>query len=320
MVPFILIGSAVLGIILIFWAIASSGLLGDPDIEQRIELLTSREGLQKEETHTERPHIRRVDLTRVDSALARQGFAQGLANLLAQADVHMTVGEFALISIAVSAIGFVIGTVALHHLLFGALMAPIFLLLPRWWVSMRRGSRRRAFGSQLGASLGILSNSLRAGYSILQAIDVLAQDASSPTKEEFGRVIIETRYGATVEAALQNMVCRLENDDLDMLVTAIGIQREVGGNLAEIIDIIADTIRDRAELKDKVAALTAQQTMSGAVVSGLPICLGLVLNAINPSYMSALTGTSCGQMIIGMIVVLIISGIVAMRQVGKVEV
>ena len=180
-------------------------------------------------------------------------------------------------------------------LLIGALLGA---WLPRFWLSRRRASRLTAFNKQLPDTITLIANALRAGSSFLQAIEMVVREAQPPITTEFGRVVREVNLGLAFDVALENMVRRVRSDDLELMATAITIQHQVGGNLAEILDSIAFTIRERVRIKGEIRTLTAQQRMSGYVVAVLPIGLVGVLFVIAPKFMEPMfmnPPASCGS-------------------------
>ena len=145
--------------------------------------------------------------------------------------------------------------------------------LPRFWVNRRQGQRLKAFNSHLADTITLIANALRSGASFLQAIELVVRETQPPMSTEFNRVIREVNLGLALRAGPGNMVRRVRSEDLELMATAITIQHQVGGNLAEILDSIAFTIRERVRIKGEIRTLTAQQRMSGYVVAGLPIGL-----------------------------------------------
>ena len=158
-------------------------------------------------------------------------------------------------------------------------------LLPRRWLARRRASRLNAFNKQLPDTITLIANGLRAGSSFLQAIEMVVREVHPPASVEFGRVVREVNLGLAFDVALENMVRRVRSDDLELMATAINIQHQVGGNLAEILDSIAFTIRERVRIKGEIRTLTAQQRLSGYVVALMPIALMGLLFVIAPGFM-----------------------------------
>ena len=167
-------------------------------------------------------------------------------------------------------------------LLIGALIG---FLLPRFWLNRRKNGRLNAFNKQLPDTITLIANALRAGSSFLQAIELVVRESRPPISTEFSRVIREVNLGLPFEQALENMVRRVRSDDLELMATAISIQHQVGGNLAEILDSIAYTIRERIRIKGEIRTLTAQQRLSGYVVGFLPIGLAGFLFVAAPGFM-----------------------------------
>ena len=180
------------------------------------------------------------------------------------------------------------GLPALRNPLFLVVGALIGFLLPRFWLSRRKAGRLNAFNKQLPDTITLLANALRAGSSFLQAIELVVRESRPPISTEFSRVIREVNLGLPFEQALENMVRRVRSDDLELMATAISIQHTVGGNLAEILDSIAYTIRERVRIKGEIRTLTAQQRLSGYVVGFLPIGLAGFLFIAAPNFMDAM--------------------------------
>jgi tight adherence protein B len=230
-------------------------------------------------------------LANLNRAVESRDFGANLARDLARADLALKVSEYLFIWA-----GTTVG-VPLFMLLAGkaipGLGSPLALIvgavvgffLPRFWLSRRRAGRLNAFNSHLADTITLIANALRAGSSFLQAIEMVVRETQPPVSTEFGRVIREVNLGLTFDDALNNMVRRVRSDDLELMATAITIQHQVGGNLAEIMDSIAFTIRERVRIKGEIRTLTAQQRMSGLVVGLLPIGLAGILFLIAPGFM-----------------------------------
>jgi tight adherence protein B len=157
--------------------------------------------------------------------------------------------------------------------------------LPRFWLGRRKSGRLKAFNGGLADTITLLANSLRAGSSFLQSVEMVVREAQPPISTEFARVIREVNLGLPLDDALMNLQRRMKSDDLDLMTTAIGIHHSVGGNLAEILDMIAYTIRERVRIKGEIRTLTAQQRMSGYVVGFLPVALVVLLSVVAPTFM-----------------------------------
>ena len=232
-----------------------------------------------------------VALANLNRVVEQRDFGANLAREIARADLHLKVSEylgiwagttvgvpvlFFLLSFFLKPLGNPIA------LLIGALVG---FLLPRFWLGRRKSGRLNSFNKQLPDTITLIANALRAGSSFLQAIELVVRESRPPVSTEFGRVIREVNLGLPFETALENMVRRVKSDDLELMATAIAIQHTVGGNLAEILDSIAFTIRERVRIKGEIRTLTAQQRLSGYVVGFLPIALAGFLFVAAPGFM-----------------------------------
>ena len=199
-------------------------------------------------------------------------------------------------------------------------IAIVGLLLPKRIIKIKKNKRNKLFNDQLGDSIVLISNSLKAGHSFLQSIDSVAREMPDPTAKEFKKMLREMTLGVPTEEALVNLLDRMESDDLELMVTAVLIQRQIGGNLSQILDNISNTIRERVKIKGEVRTLTAQGRMSGLIVSFLPFGLGVILNLINPGYMSELFKNPIGIAIIGAALINQFLGIYIISKIVKIEV
>jgi tight adherence protein B len=239
---------------------------------------------------------------RMDSLLTGQGFTKGWRTQLARADLKLTVSEFFALHI-ISSVGLLVLAYFLltpGQLIQSIVAGGIGLFLPRIYVSYKQQNRLKNFEQQLPDILGLWVNALRSGYSVMQALEAISREAPEPSAAEIKRVVQEVQLGITMEDALDHLLTRMPSEDLDLIITAVNIQREVGGNLAEILDVISHTIRERIKLKGEISVLTAQGRITGYLISGLPIALGLFLWVINPNYMDNLfTNPGCGWPLVG---------------------
>ncbi|MGH7861356.1 MAG: type II secretion system F family protein [Candidatus Dormibacteraceae bacterium] len=273
------------------------------------------------------PANTRERLNRVFEPLARRtgkGNAKRgrlpLSEQLAKADLKLRTSEFLMIQVGA------VGLLALVGLWrFG--VGPQMILLgiagyfaPGIWVKRRMAARLKAFNNQLGDTLVLLSNALKAGYSFAQAIDTVAKNATPPISVEFARAVREMNLGGSVDEALQNMTRRIESQDFDLVVIAVAIHRTVGGNLAEILDNIAHTIRDRIRIKGEIKTLTAQASASGTLITFLPIVLGGILYLITPTYFRPMTQSFIGWAMLGIAAFFIFIGNLIIRRVVAIEV
>lgn len=262
----------------------------------------------------------------LNKMLSSGSAARQLAIELQRADLKLTPSEYILANIASVLIGFLLGLVLgqsnmlAANLIFALLGGLLGFYAPRLYLRHMQTQRLNAFNNQLGDTLILLSNSLRSGYSLLQSIETVSKDMPPPMSVEFMRVVREIGLGLTIEEALEHMLQRIQSEDLDMVITAINIQHEVGGNLSEILDTIAETIRERVRIKGQIRALTAQQRLSGNVVSLLPLVLGAIIFVMSPTYMGRMFQQTCGiiMLVTGGVTVMI--GYFAIRKITDIEV
>jgi tight adherence protein B len=233
-----------------------------------------------------------VALAQLNRVVEARDFGANLAREIARADLKLKPSEFlglwaaSIVGIPLLFIVLSLGLPALRSplaLLIGALIG---FMLPRLWLGRRKSGRLGAFNKQLPDTITLLANGLLAGSSSLQAVELVVRESRPPVSTEFGRVIREVNLGLPFEAAMENMVRRVRSEDLELMATAINIQHTVGGNLAEILDSIAYTIRERIRIKGEIRTLTAQQRLSGYVVGFLPIALAGFLFVAAPNFMA----------------------------------
>jgi tight adherence protein B len=214
--------------------------------------------------------------------------SEKLALQLMQANWRMTVTEFVLIRFSATFGGLTIGWLTTGSALPGLGLAIIAYLVPGLVLRRKIGKRQIGFERQLIDVLVLVTGAVRAGFSLLQAIEVVVREMKPPASEEFKRVLRETGLGVALPKALRNLAARMENDDLDLVVTAIEIQYQVGGNLATMLTAVTDTIRERVRLFGEVRVLTTQQRYTGYLLSVLPFFIGATLFIMNPDYMGRL--------------------------------
>ncbi len=253
-----------------------------------------------------------------DKAIAKQGRTKGINASLERAGINLRPGEFVVLALTLAT---AFGAVAV--LKFGlAIGAPVgifgMLFGGKLFLAQKIKKRATAFGEQLSDTLQLLSSSLRAGQSMMQALDSVSKEGDPPASEEFRRVIVEARLGRDVVDAMRAMADRVQSEDFGWVVPAIEINREVGGDLAEVLDTVAKTIRDRADLRRQVKTLSAEGRFSAFVLLGLPVAITAIIRTSNPEYISAL-GHGKGLYMAGGAIALMVIGAVWLMKLCKIE-
>lgn len=281
MTTWIIIGGGVILIILLIIGVIVSSSSERTLVEERLgQYLGEEKALAEHEAQ-------RTALTDwVSRRVERTSFGDRISRDLARADLKFKVSEyFALIVIAVIILGgftWLIGGRNVISLLIGAVIG---FFLPSFYVRRQQARRLAKFNDQLSDMLNLMVNGLRAGYSTMQAMEAISKELPSPISDEFRRVVQEMQIGIPMETAMANLLRRIPSDDLDFVVTAINVQREVGGNLSEILDTISFTIRERVKIKGEIRVLTSQVRASGTLLSLIPLFLTLILWFLNPEYL-----------------------------------
>ena len=260
----------------------------------------------------------------VNRRVERSTFGERIAKMLARADLKLKGGEFmAIMVIASIFLGGLLFYLTKSNILFAAVGAVVGAIIPLVYVQNQQGKRLIRFNEQLPDMLNLMVNGLRAGYSTLQSMEAISKELPPPISEEFRRVVQEQALGIDVGLALENLVRRIPSDDLDLVITAMKVQREVGGNLAEILDTISYTIRERVRIKGEIRTLTAQQKYSGRFLALMPIIVVGILYLLNPSYMQEFilpSSQPCGYISLAVVVLLITSGYFAMNKLSDIEI
>jgi tight adherence protein B len=284
-------GAAAVAILLIAAGIATSG--GGSGINVRLERYASGKVDAKAGAGSQNLGemlTQSAAMANFNKVVEARDFGANLAREIARADLKLKVSEFlaiwagSTIGVPLIMIFLSVGVTPLRNPLILAVGGIVGFFLPRLWLGRRKGGRLNAFNKQLPDTITLIANALRAGSSFLQAIELVVRESRPPVSTEFGRVIREVNLGLPFEQALENMVRRVKSDDLELMATAISIQHTVGGNLAEILDSIAYTIRERVRIKGEIRSLTAQQRLSGYVVGFLPIGLAGFIYLAAPKF------------------------------------
>lgn len=304
-------------------------------VEERIEKYLEAQETELEfgssETEGDAPDKPGALTEWINSRVDGSNFAEKAEQMLARADMKFKPGEYAMMIVLSSLLtGFIV------YFLFGGgpesgLTGQIFAIIglvigffiPRIYVKRAMAKRLKDFNNQLADMLNLMVNGLRAGYSTMQALEAVSKELPSPISSEFRRVTQEMQLGIPMEKSLDNLLERIPSEDLDLVITAINVQREVGGNLAEVLDTISFTIRERIRIKGEIKTLTTQVSYSGKFLALMPVILAGVLWLINREYMMEFFSSDpafCGYAILGCSLLMIIVGWFVMEKISDIEV
>jgi tight adherence protein B len=289
MLPFLIAGLAAGAVLVTAIGIAMSG--GSGGVAARLERYARSPAAGEGEIDPNRDSVVIAGLSRM---IEGQDLATRLSTEIARADLKLRPAEFLFAWIAspffFAFMAYVIGFVVpgFHNIIALAAVFLVGAYFPRWYIGFRQRKRLAAFSSQLPNTITLLANSLRAGSSFLQGVELVTREAQPPISQEFERVVREMSLGVALQPALNNLVRRVKSEDLELMVTAINIQSQVGGNLATVLDSIAFTIRERIRIIGEIRVLTSMQRYSGYVITLLPVGLAGILFLISPSYITAL--------------------------------
>ena len=234
---------------------------------------------------------------------------------LIKADIPLTVEELFVIKIIFSSIFALITFSISKSIIITVIIFMIIWFIPGLFISGRKKKRIKQFDGQLAEGIMIISNSLKAGYSFLQAVSVVTEEIKDPFAKEFKILLKEMTLGVTEETALNSLLFRMESEDLRLMVNAILIQKDIGGNLSEILDNIVGTINERQKIKGEVKTLTAQGRLSGIIIAFIPVFLGIIIYILNKDYMMVLFTNPIGK---AMVIASVISEIIGLLIIKKI--
>ncbi|MGD8458567.1 MAG: type II secretion system F family protein [Anaerolineales bacterium] len=266
----------------------------------------------------------------INNQVIKTDFGSKTATMLARADLKFKPGEYVALMIIASImtgfLGYFFGggsDAGISAQIFALVGLVVGLFLPRIFVSRQQAKRLNSFNAQLPDMLNLMVNGLRAGFSTMQALEAVSKELPPPLCSEFRRVVQEMQLGIPMERALDNLINRIPSEDLDLVITAINVQREVGGNLAEVLDTISHTIRERIRIKGEIKTLTTQVSYSGKFLAVIPIVLSGVLWLVNRNYFMQFFSSDpaiCGYAILGCSLIMIVLGWIVMNKLSDIEV
>jgi tight adherence protein B len=319
-----LVGAAGLGLTLFLFLIILFGREDDDDpgrFAKRLQAYGRRSAKPTEEkgSFLERIPILNRFTQAAEQEVRKRGLLSGVNATLEQANIPMSPGEAILGMLGLAAVGGIMMAI-FNGLIVGVISFAVFLVIVVFVIRFLGGREKRKFEKQLPDTLTLMSTSLRAGYSLLQATEAVSSEAPDPTAREFGRAIAEARLGRSVTDALVGVVERTQSKDFEWAVMAIEIQREVGGNLAEVLQTVADTMRARNRLKGEIKALTAEGRISALVLGGLPFVVFGFLWATNRDYLEPLLTNVFGQIAMGVGILLMLGGLFWLKKIIEIEI
>jgi tight adherence protein B len=272
--------SAALAVLLVFFGVAQ---LAGGQVTERMGRYVGQRRAEADSAPA-----RESAFSRLDGAMARRGLVEGIRRELLRADLHLTVPEYLILTVAVTLAGLLIGYLISRFWLSGLVSAIGAALLPMLYVRWRQRRRITAFNDQLENVLNLVVSAMRAGYSLLQSFDYISKRLPDPAATHFARVVREVSLGLPMREALENLLARTESQDLELIVTALNIHDEVGGNLTVILESISHTIRERVRIKQEIRSLTSMQRGSAYILVALPFIVAGILFLMSPSYVMRL--------------------------------
>jgi tight adherence protein B len=297
---------------------------GPSVVEERLGRYSDGAGVSLTQTSAEK----RAERSRQVSEFVNQlgegtDIYERISRHLARADIKFRPAEYIALMV-VSAIGTaVVGSILFRSVPLGMGAGIFGIFIPSIYVSRAQKKRLVTFNNQLGDMINLMVNGLRAGYSTLQAMEAVSKELPAPISDEFRRVVQEIQLGISMEEALDHLLRRISSDDLDLVITAINVQREVGGNLAVILDVISYTIRERVRIQGEISALTAQGRMTAWVISLLPVVLLIFLFIANRPYFMQFfnPGTrTCGISMLVIAGLMVLAGFAVVQRIVRIDI
>lgn len=285
------------------------------NVENQIAQIYTEEALEKRKIFDIKDA-----LSKIGKFIAARSYINKVQDELSKADLPMSGEEYIGLIMSLLTGGFLLGFFVFGGLGPAMILAILGYLMPLVFIKQKKNKRFAKINAQIGDCITIMSNALKAGYSFHQTIDLVGKEMTGPLAMEFRKTLREINLGKTSDNALQNLADRVESKDMDLLVTAVLIQRQTGGNLAEILDNISHTIRERIRIKGEIKSLTAQGRISGLIIGLLPPILFAVLMLINPAYMYILVTHPTGRTLLIVAVVSELLGLLLIKKIVDIDV
>lgn len=287
-------------------------------VDRRLEALTQNVSTAKQ-VDIERKRTL-SDVHWLNKALKQQSWSQRLDTMLEQAQVRVNVSTLVLTSLVGGAAALMIARAVTDSLLLIALPTALLCYAPLFWVQRRRNKRMNKFNAQLPDALDLIARALKAGHAFPQGMRMVGDEFEDPIGPEFAKTLDEINFGISVGQALYNLTRRVDCPDLKFFVVSVIIQRETGGNLSEIVGNIARLVRDRFRFAGKVRVLSAEGKLTAYILIALPFAIGLLINFLNPDYMSPLLTTEKGKMMMTFAAVMMSLGTLVIKKIVTIKV
>ncbi len=289
---------------------------GKDIVKERVEKYLATKGIDDIQDQVIKE---KIEKTKLNKSKKGKIVSKEFADYLAMSGIKLNASEFVYAWAGATFIPLILILMLDGNAITASGIAIIGFAIPPFWVQKERKKRQQEFNKQLGESLVIMNNCIKAGFSFQQAMESIASDMAPPISTEFAKTIREMHYGVNQKDALNHMVERVKNQDLDLLVSAILTSAQVGGNLSDILEIIAGTLRDRIRIKQEVRVLTAQGRVSGIVIGLLPVFILLALMVINPEYFALLVTTKTGKIMLAVSAVMEAIGFSVINKIVDIE-
>ncbi len=315
-VVFLLVALAVFGI---YYAVTAARESERSEVKRRLQAIALRNPSEEDMPSLVKQEIL-SDIPALNWLLFKLPLSMKLERLLDQADVKMKVGTLFLFTVALFGLGIALGLVLKHSLVLGLVLGFILAAVPTGVLIYKRAQRLKKFTEQFPDTLDMMARSLRAGHSFTSALQVVAEEMPEPVSKVFRIAYDEQSLGLSLSESLINMTERINSIDLAFFVTAVNIQRETGGNLAEILEKLGVTIRERFKILGQLRIYTAQGRLSGYILAVIPIALALIIWVINPDYVAVLFKTTIGLYMIAAAITLQIIGFFVIRKIINIEI
>ncbi len=319
----IVLGAVFGAVVLLGWGISASISKPREVVKTRLKDFidqTKKTEVDQMRAQVDGPKKKEDFFSGIDKVLEKRTFVQKMILEFQKADLKLRYSEYVAIYLLVTIIPGLVGFFVVKSIVGFFMLGIPGLVVPRFYVRFRQMQRIKHIDGQLVDALMLISNSLKSGYSFMQGLELCSEESPRPISSEFKRVMMETNLGMPLDDAMDNLTERVPSEDLDLVVTAVKIQRTIGGNLSEILDRIVHTIRERIRIKGEISTLTAQGKLQGIILTLLPPALTVGIYMMDPEFMRPLFFTLVGKMLLGVAIVLQVFGAIMIRKIVDIKV